>query len=205
MSTSSEASVALAAEDLPGPTPRRNLLRDVVTVLLVLVVIGVLGGVLWSQVVTPADYAKVANGAVMDEDQVARQFGADGWYAVIGVVAAFLVGVVAMWRRTGAELRTAGALVLGSLLAAALMAVTGHLLGPGDPRPVLSAAKVGTLVPERLSVGSPSLFPLGAYLHDVGGAATIYLAWPFGVLLGALFALLGRSPAAAGGRSATRG
>jgi hypothetical protein len=62
------------------------------------------------------------------------------------------------------------------VLAAAVMALVGHLLGPADPRAALAAAKVGARVPERLDVDT----------------VIVYLAWPVGVLAGALVILLGR-------------
>ena len=62
------------------------------------------------------------------------------------------------------------------------MALTGHLLGPGDPGAALAAAKVGARVPERLDVD----------------AFTVYLAWPVAVLAGALVVLLGTAPASTG-------
>ena len=79
------------------------------------------------------------------------------------------------WRRRDALL-TSGLLVLGSGLAAAAMLLVGHLLGPGDPKAALEAAKVGAKVPQSLDVDS----------------FIVYLSWPVGVLFGALFVLLGR-------------
>lgn len=175
--------------------------RDVVVVLVTLLVLGVFGGVLWSVVVSPAEFTRLADGAAMGEDQVSRQFAADGWYVLIATVAGLLAGLVLTWRLTADALVTAVALVVGSLLAAVVMAVVGHVLGPGDPGKVLAAAKVGTLVPERLAVGPQPLLPLHTYLSDVGGAALVYLGWPVGALLGSLLVLLGRAPVPAGDRT----
>ena len=75
-------------------------------------------------------------------------------------------------------LLTSVLLVLGAVLAAAAMALTGHLLGPGDPGAALAAARVGGRVPERLDVDT----------------FTVYLVWPISVLAGALVVLLNVTP-----------
>lgn len=165
---------------MPTDQPRRidGTGRDVASVLGGLLVVGVLCGVLWSLVVTPAAFTKLRDGGAMGEEQLSKQFAADGWYLMIALVAGFLAAVVLVWWRSRDPLVTSGLVVLGSMVAAVAMALTGHLLGPGDPRAALAAARVGGMVPERLDVG----------------AFLVYLSWPVGVLAGTLFVLLGRSP-----------
>lgn len=165
--------------------------RDVVVVLGSLLVLGLLCGVLWSLVASPAEFTKVSNGASMDEDQIGRQFAVDGWYVVIGALAGLGAGLVLAWKRSRDPLLTTVLLVVGSVLAAVVMALVGHLLGPGDPRAALRAAKVGGHVPQRLDVGLRPVRPFGPYLRDT---AALYLCWPVGALAGALFVLLGRAP-----------
>lgn len=150
--------------------------RDAAAVLGVLLVVGVVCGVVWSQVVTPAQFTKLAQGGSMGEDELSKRFAADGWYVVIALVAGVLSGLgLAAWRRRD-PLLTSVLLVLGSALAAVAMLVVGHLLGPGDPKAALEAAKVGAQVPQSLDVDT----------------FIVYLSWPAGVLFGALFVLLGR-------------
>jgi hypothetical protein len=149
--------------------------RDAVTVLGGLLLLGVLSGLLWSQVVTPAEFTKLADGGSMSEDQLSRRFGADAWYVVIAAVAGSGAGALLSWWRARDPLLTSGLLLLGSALAAAAMAGVGHLLGPSDAGAALAAADVGARVPEQLDVDT----------------LLAYLAWPVGVLSGALFTLLG--------------
>lgn len=149
--------------------------QDAAAVLGLLLLLGLLAGVVWSLVVTPAEYTKLAGGGAMADDQLGRQFAADGWYAVIAAVTGGAVGAVLTGWRSRDPLLTSGLLVLGAALAAVAMAGLGHVLGPGDPRAALAAAKVGARVPERLDVD----------------AFMVYLSWPVGVLAGALFSLLG--------------
>ncbi len=156
--------------------------RDVAVVLGVLLALGVLCGVLWWLVWDPAAYTKTADGGVMGETDLSRRFAADGLYAVIAGVAGLLAGLGLTWWRTRDPLVTSATLLVGSVLAAVAMALTGHLLGPGDPGAALAAARVGARVPDRLAVD----------------AFTVYLAWPVSVLAGALVVLLGTAPASTG-------
>ena len=128
----------------------------------------------------------------MNEPALAAQFGADGWYLVIGGAAALVAGVALTWWRSRDALLTAVLLLVGAVLAAVLMALTGHLLGPSDPRKALLAAKVGAKVPESLGLGVRPLTPFGAYLKQT---AMFYLSWPVGALAGGLLVLLLRGPA----------
>lgn len=141
-----------------------------------MLLLGVLSGLLWSQVVTPAVYTKLADGGWMGEDQLSRQFGADAWYVVIAGVAGAVAGALLSWWRDRDPLVTSGLLLLGASVAAAAMAGAGLLLGPDDAQAALAAARVGSRVPEQLDVDT----------------VLVYLSWPVGVLSGALFTLLGR-------------
>jgi hypothetical protein len=142
----------------------------------VLLLLGALCGVLWSLVVTPAEFTKLASGAAMDEDQLGSKFDADAWYVVLAVPTGLVAGFVLSWWRSRDVLLASGLLVLGTAVAAAAMAVVGHLLGPGDPRAALAVAKIGDTVPEQLDVDT----------------FIVFLAWPVGALAGALLVLLGR-------------
>ena len=152
---------------------RRDVVGDVIAVFGVLAVLGVVCGVLWWLLVEPAEFTKLADGGTMGEVELSRRFDADGWYTVLAAVTGFLAGmVVTAWRDRDFWLTTL-LLVPGAAAAAALMAVVGGLLGPGDPDPALAAAQFGARVPEQLMVT----------------ADAAYFAWPIAVLLGALVVL----------------
>lgn len=183
--------VSTAREPGPGhggrtsrPRVRGGLGRDVVVVVGGLLVLGLVCGVLWWLLVDPAAYTKTRDGGIMSEADLSRQFAADGMYVVIAGVAGLASGLALSWWRTRDPLLTSALLLVGSAVAAVAMVLTGHLLGPGDPGAVLSAARRGTRVPVRLDVD----------------AFTVYLAWPVAVLSGALVVLLGSAP---GGRPGT--
>jgi hypothetical protein len=163
--------------------------RDALIVLLSFLVLGVLCGVLWSLVVTPAEFTKLAQGGAMGEQELAKRFGADGWFVTIGAASSLLVGLALCRWRSRDPLLTSVLVVIGSLVAAVVTAAVGHLLGPGDAQAALDAAQVGAKVPEQLDVGVVPLRPLTDYLR---GTVTLYAAWPIGALAGALVVLLGR-------------
>jgi hypothetical protein len=164
----------------PLPTTGRGQAagRDALVVLGIFLLLGLVGGWLWWLLVTPAEFTKLATGGAMGENELGKQFGADGWYAVIGFVAGLVAGLGLTGWRSRDPLLTSLLVVLGAALAAVAMLLVGHWLGPGDATEALRTAEVGTRVPEPLDVDT----------------FTIYLGWPAGALVGALFVLVGRSP-----------
>lgn len=164
---------------MPEATPRpAGAGRDVLVVLGSLLLLGVVAGVVWWLLVDPAQFTKTAQGGAMSENELGKRFDADAWFAVIGLVAGLAAGLVLSAWRSRDPLLVSGLLLLGSLLAAGVMLLVGHVLGPGDPRAALQAAAVGAKVPETLGVDTP----------------LAVLGWPFGVLVGTLLVLLGRAP-----------
>jgi hypothetical protein len=174
----------------PRDRAARPALTDAAVVLGVLLLLGVVGGVVWWLLVDPAAFTKLPDGGVMQEDDLGRQFAADGWYVVVAGVAGLVAGLGLSTWRTRDALLTSVLLVVGSVLAAVAMALTGHLLGPGDPAAALRDVAVGGRVPEPLGVD----------------ARAAYLAWPLAVLLGAVVVLLDLTPRSRdAGRDATGG
>ena len=161
-------------DDASGVRSRKKLSGDGVVVIGIFLVLGLAGGVLWWLLVDPAAYTKTRDGGVMSEAALRRQFSADGVYAVIAAVTGLVTGLVLTWWRSRDPLLTSLLLVLGAALAAAVMALTGYLLGPGDPATALREARLGAQVPLRLEVDTLS----------------VYLVWPVAVLAGALVVLL---------------
>ncbi len=158
--------------------------------MLVLGLLGVLGAVVWNAVVVPAEYTLIAAGPEMGEQQLGRQFGADAWFVVIGFGLGLVAGLSLAWWHLGRPLLTSMAVLGGALLAAAVMALVGHLLGPPSPASVLATAKVGTRAAESLDVG------VGRDAGHLNLAnLPVLLGWPVGAVLGTLLALLLRSPA----------
>ena len=158
------------------PSASTAVRRDVTVVVGWFVLLGVVSGVLWWLLVSPAEFTKLPSGGSMGEVDLGRRFNADGWYVVVAGVLGLVSGLGLSWWRSRDPLLTSLLLLVGSVAAAALMTVTGHLLGPGPTRAALAAAKVGARIPERLDVDT----------------FVVYLSWPIAVLLGALVVLLGK-------------
>jgi len=151
----------------------RRTVSDAVVVLGVFLVLGVLCGMAWWLLVEPAEFTKARGGTTMGEVELSRRFDVDGWYAVVALVAGFVAGLVLTWRRARDFRVTTVLVVLGSVLAAAVTALVGGVLGPGDPDAALASAARGAEAPVRLVVT----------------AEVTYLMWPIGVLAGAIMVL----------------
>jgi len=155
-------------------TTPQVLRRDVAAVLGSYLVLGVVGGILWWLHVDPAEFTKAGNGALaMGEVELAERFNDDGWFAVIAGVVGLLSGAGVVWWRSRDPLLTVALVLVGSTLAAAVMAFLGQLLGPADPDSVVAATAVGAIIPMQLEVTG----------------FVCYLVWPLTALAGALLVL----------------
>jgi hypothetical protein len=175
----------VARDEPEPPFERAGVLRWTLTVVVALVLLGLMGGWLWSVLADPPGYTVSAQGASMGEGEAGKRFGVEVLYAGIGGGLALLAGLVA-----GVVLARYGwvlvlALVVGSLLAAAVSWAVGGWLGPPNPAELLKSAAVGDVVPSRLTIHSPGLF----------------LVWPIAALAGLLASvgMLGRTAASPAG------
>jgi len=156
-------------------------LSDVAAVLTTYLLLGAVCGVLWWLLVQPALFTKVHGGGSMSELQLGNEFNGDGWYAVIAAVTGILSGLCLTWWRSRDYLLLTVLLVPGAAVAATVMALVGHALGPGDPQAALAAARAGQHLADQLPVA----------------AWATYLVWPMGALVGALGVLWSSSRTAA--------
>ena len=151
-------------------TPLRPALTDLGITAAWFVVAGLLGAVVWWQV-TPLPVAtRTGDAASLNPDQLTKEVGIDGWFAVIALVAALVSGVVLMaWRRRDPLLMVV-LIALGGGLAAYLMVTLGQALGPGDEVAALKKLPDGGTAPLQLSLKAPG----------------VALLWPIAALFGAL-------------------
>jgi hypothetical protein len=163
-----------------GAPPRRRdparLLADVLVVLAAALLLGLVTGVLWPQLVDPVTVTRTEAGLVRDEVALAEQFDAEGWYSVLAALGGFLLGIVMLaWRRTD-EVVTLLAVVAGALVASWLSAEVGSALGPADPARVLADAGEGATADAALSLTTDAVqwvWPLFAVM-----GALVYLVSP---------------------------
>lgn len=164
-----------AVRSLRPQLDRRALGREAAWVLGSFVVLGVVGGVVWWQLVTPAAWTRTADDATMDEVALGHAIDADGWFLLIAAVGGLVAGfVLTAWRRRDPVV-TVVLVAVGAGLASAVMWLVGHTLGPGPYQEALREAAVGDRVP----------VPLDVHAHG------IFLVWPFTALFTAVAVLWG--------------
>lgn len=151
----------------------RELATSAVLVLGAFTVLGVLGAWIWSGVTTLPEFTRIATTGSMDEEQLARQFGINGWFLTISAAGGVLAGVVLMLVRRSSPVVMVGLVAAGGGLASLVMVKCGLAWGPADPNVALASAQLGDKVPVQLK-------------PDVDA---IYFSWPVAALLGALLAL----------------
>ena len=148
---------------------------EIVLALVVSVVLAVIAALVWWKVTPLAAYTRTASNGSMDEQQLAKQIDADGWFFVVTAVGGLAWGVgMSLWRRRDPIL-TVVLIALGGLLAAFVTTRLGLWLGPPDPGTVLATAKEGARVPLQLEYGAKGLLAI----------------WPIAGLLGAIGVLWG--------------
>ena len=142
--------------------------RRVVRLLAVLVafaVSGVLAGIVWHALWTPPSGVYYQDEWVIDAAGAPRDVGGTALYVVVGLVGGLVVGFAVTLSSRRDEMLVLGAVAVGSGIAAALMALTGHALGPPDPRPLAAGQEDFTAADADLRVEGKSpyvAFPAGA-------------------------------------------
>lgn len=155
-------------------TGRAELLRSGIVTCAAFVVLGCVGGWLWSMWADPARFVVIKDNAVMGELEAGRQFGADVVYSAVAVVGGLAAGSALGWRyaRLGWVLAVFTAVAAG--VAALIAWRLGIVLGPPPPQTVLGDARVGDRVPEQLAVhahGLLLLWPIAALVGYIGSVA----------------------------------
>lgn len=153
----------------------RGVLRTIGTILLSFLVAAVAGAFVWSRVVDLPRVTRVQGGTSLDEEQLGKLVGIDGWYAVIAVVLAMVLGVVVMRRSRIDPVATVLVLAAGGALAGWVMLRAGEAFGPDNPSATITSLAVGRSLPVQLTP------------H----AQAVQFAWPLAALAGALLVLLG--------------
>jgi len=139
-------------------------------------VAALIGAFVWWQVTPLAAFTRTANNATMDEEQLAKQFGADGWFFVIAAVGGLVSGLVLTLLRRRNPILVVLLLVLGAAFATFLMIEVGLLLGPSDPSSVLASTPVGGKVPLQLKVDAHGVWFVWPITSLVGGIIALWIA-----------------------------
>lgn len=138
--------------------------------------LGVVSGVVWSQLAEPGRWEVREAGIVLTEDASRGQFSVIVVFTLIGAIAALLwAAAMTLMARHGGWLLVAAVLV-GSTLAGVLAWQVGMLLGPPPPESV-SGLMLGDRVPDELRVDGIAPF----------------LVWPIAALVGVLLGTWGQN------------
>jgi hypothetical protein len=161
-------------DDAQSMTKVLPALVDLWIVLVWFVGAAAIGALVWWQVTPLAEYTRTAQNGSMDEQQLAVQIAADGWFFVVAAVGGLVSGFVLILLRHRNPIVTVIGIAAGGVLAYFLMREIGLVLGPPDPTDALRTASVGDKVPLQLKPVSDGL---------------LYV-WSVAALAGALVALL---------------
>ena len=166
---SDQSGPAEGARTPPRPWPRLVLL------VAGFAVAGVLAGISWEALWSPPSGIVVDETWHLDEEGVQQDFSGTGLYVLLALPTGVLMGVVSAVTARTHEVATLVAVVVGSSVAAVLMSVSGHALGPPDPRPLARGEEDLTAIPSDLRVAG----------------ATPYAALPAGALTGLAVCFVG--------------
>lgn len=156
------------------PATLRAAAIDVVATAFVFAVLGAVGAVLWYHQADLPTFTRVGHGGEMNQIQLSKLIGIDGWFFAIAAVGGLLAGVVLTVARSRRPVLMVLLVIAGSVLASWLMLSIGLQLGPGKTSVALAHAAKGATVPVRLK---PQ-------------ATGVEFAWPICALVGALIVIL---------------
>jgi hypothetical protein len=160
----------------PGPAGGRGAGRTAAWCLALLagsVLLGLLGGVIWSEIAPRALLEEVGKGTAEVVNVETRAFfGADVWFCAIAAVAGLLTGLLgyplAVARHDGyARAAVTLALILGALAGGLAMLWLGDRLGSSAYQHQLASSASGTLFSSSLSLGAKSALALWPLLTGV--------------------------------------
>ena len=137
---------------MSGRSGRVSLGLRLLLTLVGFAVAGVVAGFVWEALWTAPGGVAIESQWYLDNEGVQDDFSGTGVYVLVGLVGGLALGVVSALTARSNEVATLAAVALGSTAAAALMAVTGHALGPPDPRPLAEGEKDFTAIPADLRV-----------------------------------------------------
>ncbi|MGD9961263.1 hypothetical protein [Nocardioides sp.] len=156
---------------------RRRLLADILAILATSLVVGVVAGFVWERIWTPPTGAAFQGKWILDGDGLPKDFSSTGIYVLVAVVAGLLVGTVTSLAFDHDEVVTLAAIVVGSLVATAVMWWVGTTLGPPDPAVLAKTADDFEPIVGDLGVSGKGAFcalPFGAVLS----AAAVFFFKP---------------------------
>lgn len=159
-------------------SPLAGSVRVALLVLLAYAVLGAAAGVVWEWVWTPPGQVIVQHQVLYDSySSLRRVFSGTGLYVLVAAVASALLTLLVTVLVRGRELLVLAVVVVGSVLAAALMWRVGTLLGPADPAGVAAHTTGRATVSGNLTVAGRSPYLIWPMV-SLFVVALVYFAWP---------------------------
>ena len=168
----------LSAE--PRRDPSAPAVREGLTSLAIVLawfgVVALLAAVIWWQVTPLAEFTRTADNATMDEEQLSKQFGTDGWFAVIAAAAGLVSGFALVTLRRRNPILMVVLVAVGGAFATLVMLQVGLLLGPSDPSSLLASTPVGGKVPLQLKPDAHGVWFVWSITALLGGIVALWIA-----------------------------
>ncbi len=130
---------------------------DALVVAVWFVVAGLVGALVWWQVVTLPEVTKVGDAASLEPAELLKQVAIDGWFFVIAAAGGLLSGVLLLIWRWRDPLLMVVLVALGGAVASWAMVHVGRALGPPDEIAVLRGMKEGAQAPMQLELHAPGV------------------------------------------------
>jgi hypothetical protein len=132
------------------------------------VVLGLAAAMLWSNLAPDVQGELTATGVRVGTAQARRQFGVDGWFAVVAAGGGLLLGTVGFARHRSRPVGALVALAVAGLLAAAVQWSAGVLLGPGPVGERAGDLPAGSRISMPLELNAPAVLPVWSIAAVVG-------------------------------------
>jgi hypothetical protein len=152
---------------------RRRALIGLVVALAGSALLGLAGGLVWSEIAPRALLQEISAGTAEVVNAETRAFiGADGWFCVIGAVAGLLAGIIGYRTgiaRRGSATRTAVTigLILGAVAGSYAMLWLGQEIGLSAYQHQLADAATGATYTASLTLGAKSALAFWPLLTSV--------------------------------------
>jgi hypothetical protein len=130
--------------------------RVLAELVLAAVVLGLVAGLLWSVLAPDIRGEVTASGVSVTIGESRRQFGVDGWFALLAAGGGLLLGSVGFARHRRRPVTALVVLAFAGLAAAAVQWWFGTMLGPGPVADRTTGPSPGTTVSMPLELNAPA-------------------------------------------------
>lgn len=164
---------------------RRTL--DAILIVVAFTAAGALAGLVWKGLWHAPAGVAFEQQWYLQPESYADEFSGTGTYVLIAGAVGLLTALVVAFVHERDEVTTVVAVLVGSALAAWVMYLVGHRLGPDDPRILAQAAADYASLPADLRVHGgehaiPGLEGVPGWHGRIPGPP--FLAWPIGAMAG---------------------